>query len=170
MSYQPTEADLTRLYGLIGFKIDSEYDFISIEEGGKKSQLYLKVFSDHGLKDNVVGQALQDYLTARGVPFKANRPRSLTMQAADFEKWFGPNFIQPMFQPNAFEANFKRLIEVFDGLGIDVTPVEDVDNYQRLLDMSNPEVSQFFHDWKAYLETKKRFTTALAKQVAKYAA
>ncbi len=58
---------------------------------------------------------------------------------------------------------------MIDALGIDFAPAHDIDNYRPLLDLSNPEVSQFFHDWKAYVETKQRFNATLAPQLAKLA-
>jgi hypothetical protein len=166
MNYEPTDADVQRLIRFIGFNLADKHDGVIVEEAGE-DQVYVKFMSDGGKKDDANGRALQELLTKRGVKFEADRLRSLIMDSDDFKQLFGPDATMPMFIPNSFEYNFKRLLEVFAGLGIDFTPVDDINNYKHLLDMSNPEVSQFFHDWKAYLETKNRFTATLANQLAK---
>lgn len=94
MSYEPTDADMALLYRAIGFKIESKYDGILVESDDS-GELYLKVMSDGGHQDTVVGIALQAYLTERGVTFTSSRPRSLTMQATDFERLFSDISLVP---------------------------------------------------------------------------
>jgi hypothetical protein len=166
MTYAPTPEDMNRLYAAIGFQIEHELDYIMIHGTAVKGDLYMKVFSNRGAKDAPVGQALRDYLTLRAVQFTSTNPRAVTITDVDFERLFGPNSVKPMFLPNQFDTNFKRLVDVIDALGVDFAPANDIDNYRPLLDLSNPEVSQFFNDWKAYVETKQRFNATLSGQLA----
>jgi hypothetical protein len=95
MSYEPTDADVERMYRLIGFKIENKMEGAIIEEGSS-GMLFVKFMSDGGKKDDVNGLELQKYLTANGVKFKSDHPRSLSMGASSFKKLFGKTTVLPV--------------------------------------------------------------------------